>query len=167
MVTKFYQALIWQFCRRYVEDKMGKIVTAITHNTLEISKALKFCHSEDCGAEILFIGTVRNTNEGRRVSGVNYDGHITLGEKILRELCQEAQLKWGNDLNFWVEHRLGLLNLGEASLLINVTSPHRDAAYMASRYVIEQIKLRLPVWKEEIYCEGDKEWLKGQALNQF
>ncbi len=146
---------------------MGKISTAITVNTLDISKALEFCHSENCGAEILFIGTVRNINEGRRVSGVNYDGHIILGEKILRDLCEEAQLKWGDDLNFWVEHRLGLLKLGEASLVINVTSPHRDAAYLASRYVIEQIKVRLPVWKEEIYCEGDKEWLKGQTLNQF
>lgn len=146
---------------------MGKISTAITENNLDISKALQFCHSENCGAEILFIGTVRNTNEGRSVSGVHYDGHIILGEKILRGLCEEAQLKWGDDLNFWVEHRLGTLKLGEASVVINVTSPHRDAAYMASRYVIEQIKVRLPVWKEEIYCEGDKEWLKGQTLNQF
>lgn len=146
---------------------MGKISTAITENTLDISKALQFCHLETCGAEILFIGTVRNTNEGRRVSGVHYDGHIILGEKILRDMCEEAQSKWGDDLNFWVEHRLGTLKLGEASVVINVTSPHRDAAYMASRYVIEQIKVRLPVWKEEIYCEGDKEWLKGQTLNQF
>jgi len=146
---------------------MGKIFTEITKKSLEISRALEFCHSVDCGAEILFIGTVRNTNDGRRVRAVNYDGHIILGQKVLKELCDEAQQKWGKDLNFWVEHRLGLLNLGEASLLINVTSPHRDAAYMASRYIIEQIKVRLPVWKEEIYCEGDKEWLKGQTLNQF
>lgn len=146
---------------------MGKISTTITQKLLDISKALQFCHSDDCGAEILFIGSVRNTNEGRKVKAVNYDGHIILGEKILRELCEEAQLKWGKDLNIWVGHRLGMLNLGEASLLINVTSPHRDAAYMASRYIIEEIKIRLPVWKEEIYCEGDKEWLKGQTLNQF
>lgn len=146
---------------------MGKTSTIITHEVLDFSRALNFCHSEECGAEILFIGTVRNTNDGRKVSGVNYDGHIILGEKILNELCEEAMVKWGKNLNIWVEHRLGLLNLGEASLLINVTSPHRDAAYMASRYIIEQIKVRLPVWKEEIYCEGDKEWLKGQTLNQF
>jgi molybdopterin synthase catalytic subunit len=146
---------------------VGKIAVMMTHDVLDVQKAVKFCRAENCGAEILFIGTVRNINEGRAVRAVNYDGHKILGEKILRELCLEAQSKWGEDLNFCVEHRLGLLRVGEESLLIQVSSPHRDSAYQASRYLIEEVKLRLPVWKEEIYCEGDKQWLKGQRLNKI
>lgn len=146
---------------------MGKILVAMVESVLDAQKAINHCRAENCGAEILFIGTVRNTNEGRPVRAVNYDGHKSLGENILRELCLEAQSKWGGDMNFWVEHRLGLVKVGEESLLIHVTSPHRDSAYQASRYLIEQIKLRMPVWKEEIYSEGDTQWLTGQALNKI
>ncbi len=157
---------------------MGKIFVSMTYEVLDLNKAVKALRSKNCGAEILFLGTVRNNNENQPVQGVNYDGHTTLGEKILREICTEAQETerrarlsphlqndTDEDLNFWVEHRLGLLEVGEVSLIIHITSPHRDAAYQASRYVIEQIKLRLPVWKEELYVGGKKEWLKGQPLN--
>lgn len=144
---------------------MGKIYTSMTAENLNIEKAIDFCRAADCGAEILFIGTVRNCNDGRAVEAVKYDGHIQLGLKTLNELCLEVQSKWGSALNIWIEHRLGVLKVGEESLLIHVSSPHRDAAYQASRYMIEQVKLRLPVWKEEIYCEGDKAWLAGNSLN--
>ena len=146
---------------------MGEVFVRMTFDPLDIQKAITACRAKNCGAEILFLGTVRNKNEGRIVRAVNYDGHLIFGKKVLQEICSEAKFKWGEALNFWVEHRLGFLNVGEVSLIIHVTSPHRDSAYMASRYVIEEIKLRLPVWKEEIYCEGDKEWLKGQALNKI
>lgn len=148
-------------------SESGKIFVAMTESVLDIQKAIAYGRSEDCGAEILFIGTVRNLNEGKAVTAVNYDGHTCLGEKILLKLCLEAQAQWGDKLNFWVEHRLGVLKVGEESLLIHVTSPHRDSAYQASRYLIEQIKLRLPVWKQEIYSEGETQWLKGQRLNSI
>lgn len=146
---------------------MGEVFVGMTYGPLDIQKAITACHAENCGAEILFLGTVRNKNEGRAVKAVNYDGHLALGNKILEEICSEVKSKWGETLNLWIEHRLGFLSVGEVSLIIHVTSPHRDSAYMASRYIIEEIKLRLPVWKEEIYCEGDREWLKGQTLNKI
>lgn len=143
---------------------MGKVFTSMTYGMLNPQKAVAFCRTDECGAEILFIGTVRNNNDGRAVTAVTYDGHVALGNNTLNELCADTQSKWGHDLNLWVEHRLGTLKVTEESLLIHVSSPHRDAAYQASRYLIEQIKLRLPVWKEEIYVEGDKSWLAGQTL---
>jgi molybdopterin synthase catalytic subunit len=146
---------------------MGKIIVEINHLELNIQRAINECRADNCGAEILFIGTVRNKNEGRPVSAVYYDGHLILGEKVLREICVEAQSQWGMDINFFVGHRLGLLAVGVSSLIIHVTSPHREGAYQSSRYVIEQIKLRLPVWKEEKYCDGDSAWLPGQTLNLF
>lgn len=144
---------------------MGKEFVAFTREELIIQKAIESCRSDSCGAEILFLGTVRNINDGRRVDAVNYDGHRTLGENILREICFEVRTKWGDDLNLFIEHRLGRLKVGEVSLIIHVTSPHRDSAYLSSRYIIEQIKLRLPVWKEEVYTEGETVWLKGQPLS--
>ena len=145
----------------------GKIYTSMTYEVLDLNRAVLGLRAAHCGAEILFLGTVRNENDGQPVEAVNYDGHLVLGEKILHDICVEAQKaeSTNQDLNFWVEHRLGLLQVGDVSLIIHITSPHRDAAYKASRYVIEQIKLRLPVWKEEIYVGGKKEWLKGQSLN--
>ncbi|MFZ3228891.1 MAG: molybdenum cofactor biosynthesis protein MoaE [Pseudobdellovibrio sp.] len=145
---------------------MENIYVAMTSEILNINKAIETYRTDNCGAELMFLGTVRNLNEGRSVKAVNYDGHILLGNKILKQICLEAQSKFGKDLNFWIEHRLGLLNVGDVSLIIYITSPHRDSAYVASRFVLEQIKLSLPVWKEEIYCEGDKEWLQGQTLNK-
>ncbi len=144
---------------------MGKIFVAMTNAEINYLDALNQCRADNCGAEIMFIGTVRDVNDGRPVNSVNYDGHIVLGEKILKEICLEARSKWGEDLNLYIVHRLGLLNIGVSSLIIHVTSPHRDNAYQSSRYIIEQIKLRLPVWKEENYCDGDKKWLAGQTLN--
>lgn len=145
---------------------MEKIHVAITREELSVQRAIESCRSEGCGAEILFLGTVRNINDGRRVDAVNYDGHRVLGENILREICVEVREKWGDGLNLFVEHRLGRLNVGEVSLIIHVTSPHRDSAYLSSRYIIEQIKVRLPVWKEEVYAEGEAVWLTGMPLNQ-
>lgn len=145
---------------------MGKTFVAISNKPLDPTLAVEFGRADNCGAELLFLGTVRNLNEGRRVEAVNYDGHVSLSENVLRELCAEAVKRWGEDLNFWVEHRLGRVAVGEVSLIVYVTAPHRDSAYQASRYVLEEIKKRLPVWKEELYCEGEKAWLSGQALNQ-
>ena len=144
---------------------MGKVFVAFTREELNIQKAIEACRADGCGAEMLFLGTVRNLNDGRRVEAVNYDGHLALGESVLREICCEVRTKWGEDLNLFIEHRLGRLKVGEVSLIIHVTAPHRDSVYSSSRYMIEQIKLRLPVWKEEVYTEGDTAWLKGQPLS--
>lgn len=145
---------------------MGTVYVAMSEAVLDVQRAIVACRSDNSGAELLFLGAVRNTNEGRTVKAVNYDGHRVLGCKILQDICEEAQSAFGHDLNLWLEHRLGLLAIGEVSLIVHVTSPHRDPAFKASRYAIEQIKLRLPVWKEEIYVEGDQEWLQGKSLVQ-
>ena len=144
---------------------MGKIFVSMTNKEINYREAIELCRSDDCGAEVLFVGIVRNKNDGRSVNSVYYDGHVALGEKVLNDICLEAKALWGEDLNLYVVHRLGLLNIGVESLIIYVTSVHRDNAYQSSRYIIEQIKLRLPVWKEENYCDGDKKWLVGQTLN--
>jgi molybdopterin synthase catalytic subunit len=117
------------------------------------------------GAEILFLGVVRDINLGRSVTAVAYDAFPPLAEKTLATIASEAKEKWG-DLQIAIFHRTGKLSVGEVSLAIAVSSKHRDESYQASRYVIEEIKERAPIWKKEFYTDGESEWLKGHALCQ-
>ena len=118
------------------------------------------------GAQTFFFGAVRAENRGKMVIAVAYDAVPVLAEKILNEIAVECREQWGNDLHIRIEHRTGKLAVGELSVGIGVTSQHRDEAFLASRYIIEEIKVRVPIWKKEIYADGETEWLKGHALCQ-
>src|SRR4051812_34498755 len=110
------------------------------------------------GATLLFIGTVRELNEGRAVSGMEYSAYQAMAVQELETIAAEAVARFGSE-DIVVEHRLGTLELGEASVAIAVAHPHRGAAYDASRYVIEQLKQRVPIWKLEHYVDGTREWV--------
>ena len=116
------------------------------------------------GAQLLFVGVVRSDNLGRKVVAVSYDAFGPLAEKTLRDICLEARTKWGEALRLEVVHRTGRLLVGEASVIVAVGSGHRSEAYEASRYVLEQLKVRVPIWKKEHYESGDSEWLRGHEL---
>ena len=116
------------------------------------------------GAEILFLGVVRDINLGRAVVAVAYDAFAPLAEKTLAEIADEARAKYTSELQAVIYHRTGKLKVGEVSLAIAVSSRHRDEAYEASRFIIEEIKERAPIWKKEFYTDGESEWLKGHAL---
>ena len=109
---------------------------------------------------MLFLGTVRNQNEGRPVSGISYEAYRDMARGVLGEIASEAQEELGQ-VSVAVVHRVGSLEVGEVSVAIAVSSPHRAEAYRASRYVIEEIKKRLPVWKQEHYLDGERRWLSG------
>jgi molybdopterin synthase catalytic subunit len=98
------------------------------------------------------------------VEAVAYDAFQPLAEKVLGEISEEARLKYANDLKVVLQHRTGKLKVGEISLAIAVSSRHRDEAYEASRYIIEELKQRAPIWKKEYYTDGETDWLKGHAL---
>ena len=116
------------------------------------------------GAESLFVGTVREVNQGKEVLGVSYDVFEPLARQSFTDICKEAQEKWGKALSLYVVHGKGRLDVGGISIVIAVGSPHRDEAFKACRYVIEQIKHRSPVWKLEHYTDGDSEWTQGCKL---
>lgn len=134
----------------------------ITTEPLDPTAILDMVGAEEDGAVLLFLGIVRDHNDGRRVSGMRYDAYVPMAEKVLGEIAAEAAARLGTD-RIVLAHRIGELQIGEASVAIAVSSPHRAVAYEASRYVIEEIKKRLPVWKEEHYIEGDARWLDGQV----
>jgi molybdopterin synthase catalytic subunit len=110
------------------------------------------------GAILLFVGTVREVNDGRAVSGMEYKTYRSMAERELADIVREARVEFGTD-DIVVEHRVGTLGLGEASVAIAVAHAHRGAAYDASRYVIEQLKKRVPIWKLEHYVDGTREWV--------
>ena len=109
-----------------------------------------------------FIGTVRAVHAGRHVRSVSYDCFVPLAEKELARIAARAEKRW--PVRVAAAHRTGRLKVGEASVAIAVGSAHRAEAYAACRFVIEEIKLRLPVWKKERYTTGEGRWLAGCAL---
>jgi molybdopterin synthase catalytic subunit len=121
----------------------------------------KVGHPED-GAVLLFLGVVRNHADGRRVAGMRYDAYEAMATEVLSAIAAEAAERLGTD-RLAVVHRVGDLDVGEPSVAIAVSSPHRAEAYDASRYVIEEIKKRLPVWKKERYVEGGEAWVEGSV----
>ncbi len=131
---------------------------------LDPSEALAFVDAPGNGAGALFVGVVRDFNQGRSVNGVSYDVFAPLAEQNFAEICNEAQAKWGEQLRLFVVHGKGRLGVGGLSIVIAAGSPHRGEAFSACRYVIEEIKSRSPVWKQEHYVDGDSEWVKGHAL---
>ncbi|MDA9604159.1 molybdenum cofactor biosynthesis protein MoaE [Candidatus Pelagibacter sp.] len=142
---------------KIVDIKKDKIIT---------SKAEEFIKSSTYGASIIFIGTVRNINDDKEVTGMTYDSHDELVLKSFEEIYKEAgvKLKITNKAVF-IEHIKGYIGIGEISIIIAVACKHRDQAYILSRYIIEEIKKRSPIWKKEHYKNEESEWLKGNPIN--
>lgn len=134
--------------------------TAITRDAIDPQEMLLRVGSSADGAAILFLGTVREENEGRRVSGMSYDAFVDMAEPVLRDIATEAAERAGSD-RIALVHRIGELRIGEVSVAIAVSSPHRAEAFDAARFIIEEIKQRLPVWKHEHYVDGESSWLAG------
>ena len=132
---------------------------------LSILEAENFISSSEFGASIFFSGTVRNQNDNKSVLGITYDSHDALVIKSFEEIYNEADQKLNiKDKAVFIEHAKGYLNLGEVSIIIAVACKHRDEAYILSRYIIEEIKKRSPIWKKEHYQNNDSTWLKGNPI---
>ena len=129
------------------------------------SNAEKFIKDSKFGASIYFLGTVRNVNDNKKVTGITYDSHDEMVIKSFEEIYNEADQKLDvKDKAVFIEHAKGYLNLGEISIIIAVACKHRDQAYVLSRYIIEEIKKRSPIWKKEHYENEESEWLKGNPI---
>jgi molybdopterin synthase catalytic subunit len=110
------------------------------------------------GAVILFLGAVRQVNEGRDVTGIDYAAYEGMALRELQAIVDEGATRFGTR-DVVVEHRLGELQVEDISVGIAVAHAHRDSAYAASRWVIEELKRRVPIWKREHYTDGTREWV--------
>ena len=135
---------------------------------IDILKAEKFLSSAKFGAIIYFIGTVRNLNENKEVTGITYDSKDSLVLKSFEEIYKDSEKKLNiKDKAVFIEHIKGYVSLREKSIIIGVGCKHRDEAYQLSRYIIEEIKKRTPIWKKEHYDNEESEWLKGVTIKQI
>jgi len=142
----------------------AKIIDAIKEK-VDIANAQKFITSRKYGASIYFVGTVRDQNNDKKVTGITYDSHDALVIKSFEEIYKEAETKFKfKNIAVYIEHIKGYVELGETSIIIAVACKHRAQAYEFSRYVIEEIKKRTPIWKKEHYEGEDSKWLKGNPL---
>jgi len=142
-----------------------KIVNSKKEKILH-SNAEKFIKDSKFGASIYFLGTVRNINDNKKVTGITYDSHDEMVIKSFEEIYKEADQKLDiKDKAVFIEHAKGHLSLGDISIIIAVACKHRDQAYVLSRYIIEEIKKRSPIWKKEHYENNESEWLKGSPIS--
>ena len=137
----------------------------IKKEKIEVNKAEDFISSSKFGASLIFKGTVRENNDNKKVTGITYDSHdamvIKSFEEIYNDVDQKLKIK---DKAVYIEHAKGYLGLGEISIIIAVACPHRAETYILSRYIIEEIKKRSPIWKKEHYIDNKSDWLKGNPL---
>jgi molybdopterin synthase catalytic subunit len=111
------------------------------------------------GAVCLFLGVVRNENGGRPVRHLEYEAYEEMALPLMEQIAAETRRRWPvTDVR--IVHRLGRLEIGEASVAIAVTAPHRGAAFEACRYAIDTLKATVPIWKKEFYADGSV-WLEG------
>ena len=129
----------------------------LTRDFIDLKNAPYSADDFHSGAEVIFLGKVRDHSQGRKVLFLDYEAYESMAENLIGSFIQEARARWKID-DVKVLHRLGKVGLGEIAVLIQVQSAHRDEAYQASRFLIESIKHQVPIWKKEYFEDGTNEW---------
>ncbi len=124
-------------------------MVAITERAIDLASVLRDIRTPGTGGIDIFIGTVRDNNDGKPVESIEYTAYIPMAEEMMRRIESEIRSRWPVE-GVAIVHRIGLLRVGEVSVLTAAASPHRAASFEACRYAIERVKADLPVWKKEI-----------------
>ncbi len=135
----------------------------ITRKPIDPAEILRSVKDVSAGGTVLFLGTVRNRDEGNRVVGLEYQAYKAMAERRMKEIEVEVKKKWGI-AKIRTVHRVGTLRVGEVSVAVAISAEHRAEAFEAARYAIERIKHSLPVWKKEKLAGGRNAWLEGVPI---
>jgi len=141
---------------------MAAEMPRLREGALDVAHFLADAPSAGDGAEVLFSGTVRNLHEGRAVTAIRYHAHAALAEQRLREIETEGAAKFNVTLR--VAHAVGLLHVGDSSVVVLARSGHRGETFEAARWAIDTIKCAVPVWKEEHYADGSVVFQDGVPI---
>jgi molybdopterin synthase catalytic subunit len=133
----------------------------LTREPIDYAALTDGVRSPDAGAVVLFLGTVREMTHGRRTVALNYEAYTEMATAKMEELHQEASQRWPVTTAHIV-HRLGYLELGEVSVAVAVSCPHRADAFEAARFLIDRLKEIVPIWKQENWADGTTEWVHPQ-----
>ena len=136
----------------------------LTDVPIDLAELLDTTRSPERGGVAVFLGLVRNHHDGRRVLRLEYSAYAPMAEAECARVVAEATSRW--DASIALRHRVGLLEVGEAAVAIVAASAHREAAFAACRFVIDEVKRRVPIWKREHYADGTRVWVDPTAKLQ-
>jgi molybdopterin synthase catalytic subunit len=131
------------------------MMTHFTRSAISVESLLAAVQGPERGGTCVFLGTVRSDDD---VTGIEYSAYDDMALAEITRMLAEAEERWP-DARVTLQHRIGLIPVGEASIAIVAAAPHRDAAFAACRYVIEEVKKRLPIWKKELRGDGSAKWV--------
>ena len=130
----------------------------LTNEIIDYQTLTEQIRSNQAGAVVLFLGTVREMTKGRQTLALDYDAFPEMAIAKMEELEADVRTRWPVT-NVGIVHRLGHLELGEISVAVAVSSPHRELAFEAGKYLIDTLKITVPVWKKENWSDGTTEWV--------
>ncbi|HLZ81603.1 MAG TPA: molybdenum cofactor biosynthesis protein MoaE [Ktedonobacteraceae bacterium] len=134
-------------------------IIQLTRETLDRNALVEAVTHASAGGIVIFEGVVRDNARGKQVRYLEYDAYIEMAEEQIRVILAEAKQRWDIE-RVAVAHRFGRLEIGEASVIIVVATPHRAEAFEACRYIIDTLKTTVPIWKKEVATNGE-EWVEG------
>lgn len=130
----------------------------LTNQPIDYQQLTESVRDHAAGAAVLFLGTVREMTGELQTTALDYDAYPEMAQAKMEEIAAEASKKW-NLKHVAIEHRLGHLGLGEISIAVAVSSAHRADSFDAGRYLIDELKIRVPIWKKENWADGTTEWV--------
>jgi molybdopterin synthase catalytic subunit len=136
-------------------------MSALGHEPLDLAAALTCVGDPEHGGTAVFVGTTRRELHAREVSAIEYEAHGDLAEREIARICEEARHRHG--ARVVAKHRLGRVAVGEPSVVVAASAPHRAEAFAACRLLIDDLKRRVPIWKRVHYADGGAEWIDGTA----
>ncbi len=134
----------------------------ITNQPIDVDLVLSSVRDERCGASLLFLGTTRSITNGKQTVSLEYECYEGMARQMLGQLAAEAQQRW-SILKCAIVHRVGPVDVGESSIAIAVSSPHRADAFAAGQWLIDSIKDSVPIWKKELWGDGNEQWQHPQV----
>ncbi len=130
----------------------------LTEHPIDTAAVLASVSSKQAGANLMFVGTTREFTGERQTVQLNYDAYGSMALKQMKSLAEQARAQWPL-LECSIVHRLGTVGLGEASVAIAVSAAHRETAFAAGRWLIDELKIAVPIWKQENWADGNTEWI--------
>ncbi|HEU4760374.1 MAG TPA: molybdopterin converting factor subunit 1 [Dehalococcoidia bacterium] len=140
---------------------LSKGLFEVTDRPLDPQRLVEHVRKDESGAVALFYGVVRNNSRGRRVEYLEYDAYPEMAQRVMERIAREAMARWPLT-GVAMQHRTGRLEIGETSLLIAVSAPHRKEAFEACHALVDRFKEVVPIWKKEVW-EGGEVWIEGEA----
>eukprot|EP00920_Eleutheroschizon_duboscqi_P022970 GHVT01056161.1.p1 GENE.GHVT01056161.1~~GHVT01056161.1.p1 ORF type:complete len:152 (+),score=4.29 GHVT01056161.1:136-591(+) len=145
-----------------MEEKCDHV--EITDSKLSVEFATELVRSPLCGAVALFVGVTRDNIEGKKVLQLEYEAYSTMAKSEMKKICKEIRERWEVQHTALL-HRIGIVPLSEASVIIAVSSPHRRESLEAVNFAIDSLKANVPIWKKEVYEEGPPSWKENKECH--